>query len=154
MKPLIAIRRVPKIDFMRWHVFGFAFSGFLTLLTVALLLTVGLNYGIDFRGGTLIEARVKTGPADLSAMRARLDSLGLGEFSLQPFGGPLDGPNRLEQEAGGDQGQMAAVRKAQEALGSNIEYRRIEVVGPTVGSELIRAGILATVLALGAIMIY
>lgn len=154
MKPLIVIRRTPKIDFMRWHVFGFAFSGFLTVLTAVLLLTVGLNYGIDFRGGTLIEARVTTGPADLAAMRSKLDSLGLGEFSLQQFGAPSDVLIRMAQQSGGDQAQMAAVKKAQEALGPNVEYRRIEVVGPTVGSELIRAGILATVLAILAIMIY
>src|ERR1051325_9932833 len=136
MKPLIVIRRTPKIDFMRWHVFGFAFSGFLTVLTVVLLLTVGLNYGIDFRGGTLIEARVTTGPADLAAMRARLDWLALGEFSLQPFGPPSGVLRRMAQQSGGGQGPMAAARKAQGPLRSNIEFRRIEVVRPTVGREL------------------
>jgi preprotein translocase subunit SecF len=154
MKPLIVIRHVPKIDFMRWHIVAFVFSGLLTALTVVLYLTVGLNYGIDFRGGMLIEARVTTGPADLAAMRSTLDSLGLGEFSLQQFGGSSDVLIRMTEQPGGDQAQMAAVRKAQQALGPNIEYRRIEVVGPTVGSELIRAGVLATVLAIVAIMIY
>jgi preprotein translocase subunit SecF len=154
MKPLIVIRRTPKIDFMRWHIAGFIFSGLLTVLTIVLLLTVGLNYGIDFRGGMLIEARVTTGPANLAEMRSKLDALGLGEFSLQQFGGPSDVLIRMAEQPGGDQAQMAAVRKAQEALGPNVEYRRVEVVGPTVGSELIRAGILATVLALVAIMIY
>ena len=60
----------------------------------------------------------------------------------------------MAQQPGGDRAQMEAVKQAQQALGPNIEYRRIEVVGPTVGSELIRAGVLATVLALGAIMVY
>ena len=154
LKPLIVIRHVPKIDFMRWHVFGFAFSGFLTVLTVALLLTVGLNFGIDFRGGMLIEARVTTGPANLAEMRGKLDALDLGEVSLQQFGEPTDVLIRMAQQPGGDRAQMAAVKKVQEALGTNVEYRRVEVVGPTVGSELIRAGVLATVLALVAIMIY
>ena len=90
MKPLITIRRVPKIDFMRWHRPGFVFSGLLTALTVVLYLTVGLNYGIDFLGGTLVEARTTTGPANLAEMRSKLDSLGLGEVSLQEFGGPSD----------------------------------------------------------------
>jgi preprotein translocase subunit SecF len=154
LKPLIVIRRVPKIDFMRWRYFGFAFSGFLTVLTIALLLAVGLNYGIDFRGGTLIEARVTTGPADLAEMRSKLDALNLGEVSLQQFGSPSDVLIRMAQQPGGDRAQTEAVKQAQQVLGSNVEYRRIEVVGPTVGSELIRAGVLATVLALGAIMIY
>ena len=90
MKPLITIRRVPKIDFMRWHRPGFVFSGLLTVLTVVLYLTVGLNYGIDFLGGTLVEARTTSGPANLAEMRSKLDALGLGEVSLQEFGGPSD----------------------------------------------------------------
>jgi preprotein translocase subunit SecF len=154
MKPLITIRRVPKIDFMRWHRPGFVFSGLLTVLTVVLYLTVGLNYGIDFLGGTLVEARTTSGPANLAEMRSKLDALGLGEVSLQEFGGPSDVLIRFAQQPGGDASQMQAVQKIREALGPGIDYRRVEVVGPSVGSELIRAGVLATVLALGAIMVY
>ena len=154
MKPLIVIRRVPQIDFMRWHVFGFALSLALTALTIGSFLTVGLNYGIDFVGGTLIEARVTTGPADLAAMRAKLDALHLGEASLQQFGNPNDVLIRLPQQPGGDAAQAKAVQAAREALGAGVDYRRVEVVGPSVGSELIQAGVLATVLALGAIMVY
>jgi preprotein translocase subunit SecF len=154
MRPLIVIRRTPKIDFMRWHIFGFAFSILLGVVSIGLFLTVGLNYGIDFRGGTLIEARVTTGPADIAAMRAKLDSLHIGEASLQNFGSPSDVLIRLPQQPGGDAAQMKAVEVARQALGSGIDYRRVEVVGPTVGGELIRAGAYATVLALGAIMIY
>src|SRR6266705_773616 len=106
MRPLIVIRRVPKIDFMRWHVFGFAFSLALTALPIGLFLTVGLNYGIDFVGGTLIEARTTTGPADLAAMRAKLDALHLGDASLQQFGGPEDVLIRFPQQPGGDAAQM------------------------------------------------
>jgi len=153
MRPLIVIRRVPKIDFMRWRFYGFAFSLALTALTIALFFTRGLNYGIDFVGGTQIEAQTQ-GPANLGKMRSALDSLNLGQASLQQFGSPDDVLIRLPQQPGGDTAQMRAVKKAQDALGPNIQYRRIEVVGPTVGSELIRAGILATVLALGAILIY
>ena len=153
-KPLIVIRHVPKIDFMRWHLFGFAFSLALTALTIGLFLTVGLNYGIDFVGGTLIEAKTTNGPADLAAMRAKLDALHLGEASLQQFGSPDDVLIRLPQQPGGDAAQMQAVELARKALGAGIDYRRTQVVGPTVGSELIRAGVLATVLALGAILIY
>jgi preprotein translocase subunit SecF len=154
MKPLIVIRRVPQIDFMRWHYFGLAFSVALSLLTIALFMTRGLNYGIDFVGGTLIEAKTTSGPANLAEMRAKLDSLHLGDASLQTFGSPDDVLIRLPQQPGGDAAQMKAVELAREALGSNIEYRRQEIVGPSVGSELIRAGVLATVLALGAILIY
>ncbi len=154
MRPLIVIRHVPKIDFMRWHLFGFAFSLTLTAVTIALFATVGLNYGIDFVGGTLIEAKTTTGPADLGAMRAKLDGLHLGNASLQQFGSPDDVLIRLPQQPGGDAAQMKVVQLAREALGPGIDYRRTEVVGPSVGSELVRNGVLATVLALGAILIY
>jgi preprotein translocase SecF subunit len=123
-------------------------------VTIGIFLTAGLNYGIDFVGGTLIEARTTDGPADLAAMRSKLDSLHLGEASLQQFGSPDDVLIRLPQQPGGDADQQKAIAAARNALGPNIEYRRIEVVGPSVGSELIRAGVLATVLALGAILLY
>ena len=154
MRPLIVIRRVPTIDFMRWHIFGFAFSVALSVLTLVLFLTAGLNYGIDFKGGMLIEARVTSGPADLAAMRAKIDALKLGEASLQNFGSADEVLIRLPQQPGGDAGQEKAITAVKKALGQGIEYRRQEVVGPSVGSELIRAGVLATVLALGAILIY
>ena len=154
MRPLIVIRRIPKIDFMRWHLHGFVFSGLLTVLTVVLFLTPGLNYGIDFLGGTLIEARMTTGPANLAEMRAKLDALNLGEVSLQEFGSPSDVLIRMAQQPGGDAAQMKAIQAVREVLGPGVEYRRQEVVGPSVGSELIRAGILATVLSLAAIAVY
>jgi preprotein translocase subunit SecF len=164
MRPLIVIRRVPKIDFMRWHLLGFAFSGLLSILTVVLFLTAGLNYGIDFTGGTLIEVRTTSGPADLAAMRAKLDALKIGEPSLQGYvdkttaecasSPPACVLIRLPEQPGGDAAQQKVVQQVRDALGPGVEYRRTEVVGPSVGSELIRAGVLATVLALGAILIY
>ncbi len=153
IRPLIVIRRVPKIDFMRWHRLGFAFSILLGVVSIALFATIGLNYGIDFKGGTLIEAKTQ-GPADLAAMRATLDALHIGEASLQNFGDPNEVLIRLPEQPGGDAGQQKAIELARQALGPGIDYRRTEVVGPTVGAELIRAGALATVLALVAILIY
>jgi preprotein translocase subunit SecF len=154
MRPLITIRHTPKIDFMAWHKLGFALSLLLTLASIVLFSTVGLNYGIDFKGGTLIEVRVTSGPADLADMRKKLDALHLGEASLQGFGPPTDVLIRLPRQPGGDAAQEQVVRLVREALGSGIEYRRTEVVGPSVGSELIRAGVIATVLALFAIAAY
>src|SRR6516162_4937276 len=154
MRPLIVIRRTPKIDFMAWHKLGFAFSLLLTLSSIVLFLTVGLNYGIDFVGGTLIEVRVTSGPANLAEMRQRLDALHIGEASLQGFGPPTDVLVRLPRQPGGDAAQEKVVQLARQALGQEVEYRRVEVVGPSVGSELIRAGVIATILALLAIAAY
>jgi preprotein translocase subunit SecF len=154
MHPLITIRRIPNIDFMGMRKLGFALSLILTIASIALFFTRGLNYGIDFSGGTIIEARTTTGPADLAAMRSSLDSLGLGDVSLQNFGSPNDVLIRLQRQVGSDQAQEQAVQKVKDKLGSSVEYRRTEVVGPTVGAELIKAGTEATIFALFAIAVY
>jgi preprotein translocase subunit SecF len=154
MRPLLVIRRTPKIDFMAWHKIGFALSLLLTVSSISLFLTVGLNYGIDFVGGTLIEVRVSPAPADLADMRKKLDALHIGEPSLQGFGPPSDVLIRLPRQPGGDAAQEQAVQLVRQALGPGVEYRRTEVVGPSVGSELIRAGVIATILALFAIALY
>jgi preprotein translocase subunit SecF len=153
-RPLITIRHIPNINFMGLHKAGFVLSGLLTIASIVLFFTQGLNYGIDFSGGTLIEARTTSGPADLTTMRSTLNGLGLGEVSLQGFGSPTDVLIRVPRQPGSDQAQQIAVTKVKGALGTAIEYRRTEVVGPKVGSELVRAGVLATVLALIAIAAY
>ncbi len=130
------------------------FPALLTLSSIVLFLTVGLNYGIDFVGGTQMQVRVTPGPANLAEMRQKLDALHIGDASLQGFGPPTDVLIRLPRQPGGDAAQEKAVELARKALGPGIEYRRIEVVGPTVGGELIRAGVTATVLALVAIALY
>jgi preprotein translocase subunit SecF len=154
MRPLIVIRRIPNINFMSLRKLGFALSLLLTVGSLALFFTRGLNYGIDFVGGTLIEVRSTSGPADLAAMRSQLDGLGLGDVSLQNFGSPEDVLIRLQRQPGGDKDQEQAVELVKQKLGTAVEYRRTEVVGPTVGAELIKAGAEATVLALLAIAIY
>lgn len=153
-RPLIVIRHIPNLNFMGWHKIGFALSAVMTIGSIVLFLVQGLNYGIDFAGGTLIEARTLNGPADLAAMRPKLDSLGLGEVSLQNFGAANEVLIRVPRQPGDDRAQMAGVEKIKAALGNSVEYRRTEVVGPTVGNELIRAGVIATVLALLAIAAY
>src|SRR5207247_979362 len=128
------------IDFMRWHYYGLAFSVLLSVLTIVLFLTKGLNYGIDFTGGTLIEVRTTNGPADLAAIRAKIDTLHLGEPSLQGYvdtttaecssSPPSCVLIRLPEQSGGDAAQTKAIQMVREALGTNVEYRRQEVVGP------------------------
>ncbi len=154
MRPLIVIRHVPSINFMSWHKLGFVLSLVLTIGSIGLFFTRGLNYGIDFTGGTVIEARVTPGPADLAAMRATLDKLSLGDISLQGFGTPNDVLIRLQRQPGDDKAQTVAVNKVTEALGPSYEYRRTETVGPKVGGELVQAGTIATILALLSIMLY
>src|SRR5438876_8153151 len=138
MRPLIVIRRTPNIDFMAWHKIGFALSLLLTLSSIVLFLTVGLNYGIDFVGCTLIEVRSTTGPADLAEMRQKLDALHIGDASLQGFGPPTDVLIRLPRRPGWDAGPGKVVQLARQAVGQGVECRRSEVGGPSGGSGLFR----------------
>ena len=148
------LRAVPTFDYFRFHKICFAVSIALTLITVGSLLTRGLNFGVDFAGGIVVEVRTQ-GPANLADMRSKLNALELGDVNLQEFGSPSDVLIRVQQQRGAtEQQEMAAVGKIRETLGNSVEYRRVEVVGPTVGAELIRDGIYAVVLSLLGILGY
>jgi preprotein translocase subunit SecF len=151
------LRIVPddtKFDFMRFRRISFPVSALLSILAISLYFFHGLNFGIDFVGGTLMEVQTKAGPADLAKMRATLGGLGVGEVQLQQFGGPSDVLIRLAQQPGGENAQQAAVEKVKGALGDTVEYRRLEVVGPRVSTEFLTSGTLGLMLAILAILVY
>jgi preprotein translocase subunit SecF len=151
------LRIVPddtKFDFMRFRRISFPTSAILSVLAVAAYFTFGLNFGIDFVGGTLIEIQTKSGPADLGRMRSTLAELNLHDVQLQQFGGPSGVLIRLAEQPGGEAAQQQAVQKVRGALGENVEYRRVEVVGPRVSTELLTYGTLGLVLAIVGILIY
>jgi preprotein translocase subunit SecF len=151
------LRIVPddtKFDFMQFRRISFPISALLSIVAIFLFFHPGLNLGIDFKGGTLIELQTKDGPADLGKMRTTLTGLQLGDIQLQQFGGPSDVLIRVAQQAGGEQAQQAAVGRIRAALGEQIEYRRVEVVGPRVSGELLSYGTLGIITAIGAILIY
>src|SRR5436309_9722305 len=125
------LRIVPddtKFHFMRFRRISFPVSALLSIVAIVLFFHPGLNLGIDFKGGTLLEIQTKSGPADLAKLRATFATLNLGEFQLQQFGSPQDVLIRVAQQPGGEQAQNVAVDKIKAALGSDVEYRRIEVV--------------------------
>jgi preprotein translocase subunit SecF len=151
------LRIVPdntKFDFMRFRRISFPVSALLSIAAIALFFFHGLNFGIDFIGGTLIEVQTKAGPADLAKMRSTIGELKLGDFQLQEFGAPNDVLIRISQQPGGDEAQQAAVRKVRDALGDSVDYRRVEVVGPSVSTELLAYGTIGLMLAICAILIY
>ena len=151
------LRIVPddtKFDFMRFRRISFPLSAFLSIVAIALYFTHGLNMGIDFVGGTLMEVQSKAGPADIAKMRQTLNGLGLGDVQLQQFGAPTDVLIRLSQQPGGVGAQQAAVAKVREALGGEVDYRRVEVVGPRVSTELLAYGTIGLGLAILSILIY
>jgi preprotein translocase subunit SecF len=151
------LRIVPddtRFDFMRFRRISFPVSALLSIVAISLFFFHGLNFGIDFIGGTLIEVQTKAGPADLAKMRATIGALKLGDFQLQEFGAPNDVLIRVSEQPGGDEAQQAAVKKVQDALGDEVDYRRVEVVGPSVSNELLAYGTIGLVAAIGAILIY
>ena len=151
------LRLVPDdthIHFMQLRRYTMPLSAALSVLSIVLFLFVGLNFGIDFRGGSLIEVQTKDGPADIAQMRTTLSGLGIGDVQIQEFGAPNDVLIRVVEQEGGELAQQAVITKVREALGDAVEYRRVEIVGPTVSAELARSGTIAVVVAIIAILIY
>jgi len=151
------LRLVPddtKFDFMRFRRISFPSSAALSIVAILLFFFHGLNFGIDFIGGTLIEARTTSGPADLAKMRTTLEGLGLGDIQLQEFGSPDTVLIRVAEQPGGDEAQQVAKNKVRAALGSDVEIRREEVVGPRVSTELLARSTIGLMIAIFAILIY
>ncbi|MGA8396713.1 MAG: protein translocase subunit SecF [Pseudolabrys sp.] len=139
---------------MRFRRISFPLSALLSIIAISLYFFHGLNFGIDFKGGTLMEVQSEAGAADLAKMRATLGALGLGEVQLQQFGAPNDVLIRIAEQPGGELAQQQAVSKVRGALGNEVDYRRVEVVGPRVSSELLSYGVVGLMLAILAILIY
>ncbi|MGV0760161.1 protein translocase subunit SecF [Tistrella mobilis] len=146
-----------NIDFLRYRIAALVFTALLTVATIGLVVGKGLNFGIDFTGGVLVEVET-SGPADLGAMREALGDGSFGDVSLQNFGADNAVLIRLGQDAGeGDaQGRMVeALRQTlSEKVDPNIQIQRAEFVGPKVGQELIEGAVIAFVVAIAAMMIY
>jgi len=151
------LRIVPddtKFDFTRFRRISFPISAVLTIIAILLYFYHGLNFGIDFKGGTLMEVQAKADAADLAKMRATLSTLNLGDVQLQQFGTPKDVLIRIGQQPGGETAQQEAVQKVRQALGDEVEYRRVEVVGPRVSGELLSMGTIGLFFAIGGILVY
>ncbi|MGB0670695.1 MAG: protein translocase subunit SecF [Rhodospirillales bacterium] len=142
-----------KIPFLSYRKVAFAFSLLLVLGSIALFSGKGLNYGIDFTGGLLVEVRVTDGRG-IADVRRTVETLPLGDVALQEFGQPDDILIRIQRQEGGDEAQQAALDTLQQALGGGVDYRRTEVVGPAVSDELFFDGLLAVGLAILGILVY
>jgi preprotein translocase subunit SecF/SecD/SecF fusion protein len=143
-----------RVPFMQYKGVCLALSIFAMVLALATCFGRGFNYGVDFKGGSMLEVQSNSGPADLSSLRDKLNRLGLGAVQIQSFGAPTDVLIRVEQQPGGDDAQQAAVKKVTEALAGQYTPRRVEVVGPAVSSELRMTGFIAVAAGLLAIVAY
>ncbi len=145
----------------RWHALALTIAMFAGSL-IAIFVAPGLNYGVDFRGGITIEVEDTT-PIDLGAVRDAVGALDLGGAKIQEFGSPQEivvaiESSTVEGKTNADAGQQRVAQLVQdalrEALGDDVKFERVEVVGPTVSGELTRRGIMAVVLATVMMLAY
>ncbi len=155
MKTLKLVKADTNINFIKFRYGALIFSALMMLASIGLFLSTGLNFGIDFKGGTLIEIETSKS-LNLASLRARLNSLDIGEVQIQEFGSPDDILIRVAEKKGiiDNQDNLSSVDKIRHELGENVEFRRVEVVGPQISDELIVKGVRAVSIAIGLMLIY
>lgn len=152
-KPFRPIPDGTNLPFVQWSRYGYIISGVLCILSIWLFVVQGLNYGIDFKGGSVLTIRTQ-GVANIDDIRSKLGALNLGDVEVQEFGGPSDLLIRLEAQAGGEQAELDAQAKVKQALGSSVEFRSTETVGAKVSGELTQQAILAVLISIVGVLIY
>ena len=153
IKPLFNFNQNFKIDFFSVRKLAFSFSVVLIISSFFFLWKQKLNLGIDFIGGIMIDAKFSSNP-NINQLRLDLGNLSLGNFEIQEFGSPDNILIKIEKQKGDEANQLAAIEKVKSLLPVNVDYRRIEFVGPKVGEELKLMGIKAVIFSLIAMFIY
>ena len=162
MKGIQFIPNNTRVNFIGGRMAALVLSSVLIFASLFLTMTRGLNLGVDFTGGTIIEVKVPEQP-NLSDLREQLNGLGIGSVSIQEFGAPDDLLIRLPQQdedtpeaqkAAEDEAQAAVRALLEENFEEAIDYRRTEFVGPQVGEELKKQGAYAVLFSLIGILIY
>jgi SecD/SecF fusion protein len=152
--PVTFVPAGTKIPFMGIRRFTFSLSSVLSVAALVLFVAGDMNYGIDFKGGSLIEVQAKHGDADVGDIRTRLSELNLGEVQVQQFGAPSDVLIRVAAQDAGENAEQSVVTKVRGELENDYDFRRVEVVGPTVSGELARTGTIGMLIALVGILFY
>lgn len=154
MKIFNWVTKDTNIDFMKARKIAYAASIIMVLLSCYFMVFKGFNYGIDFSGGILMEVK-SDHKIDANEVRKQLSGIGLDELTLQTIGENGDEMQiRTQTDDNSEEAQRIAIVKIKEALGSGYDYRRVESVGPQVGDELKRAGVVASLIAILAICAY
>ena len=153
-KPFHIIPNKTKIQFLNFRFMSIFFSTLLVLISISLGFLGFLNFGIDFKGGILIEARSISGPADIPKLREDLKKFDLGEINIQEFGNVSDVLIRFQKQEGEESLQAERLNQIKKFLNIEYEVRRTEFVGPVVGKELQRTSFWAIMIALLGILVY
>ena len=144
-----------EIDFSSKFKFGNILSITIFLISTFFILFKGLNYGIDFKGGTLIELRTDNHKIDISEIRSSLNTMNLGDINVKEFGKKGDYLIKIEAKTQNNNELIPEIKKKlSDNLNSELSFRRVENVGPKVSSELLQSGIIAISLSLAAMLFY
>ena len=146
-----------SIRFIKLKLVSFSISAILSVASIFAVIFIGLNLGIDFKGGILLEVRTSSN-ISIAKIRNEISNLNIGEISIQEFGQDSDYLIRVERQEGSDSAQQIAVEAIKaslnKAFSKDIEYRRLEYVGPTVSKDLVSDGIMAIIFAIIAMLAY
>jgi len=143
-----------NIRFMAIRRYVFAAAAVACVIAIGGFVTKGLNLGIDFKGGSIVEVQAKQGNADLGEIRAKLAELNIGEIQAQSFGGDSTALIRIQAQEGGENAEQSAMTMVRGELEQNYDFRRVEVVGPAVSGELTMNATLGVLASLAAILVY
>lgn len=148
-----------KFSFMQFRSVSFPLSALLSVFTIIVFFAIGVNFGIDFKGGTLVELQAKGQAANISDVRERSNALGFGSVEVAEFGSPRELLLRVELQlaptpAEQERAQQSVVTKLREAFGNDYEFRRVEVVGPRVSGELVQNGTIGVIVAILGVLLY
>jgi len=146
--------KIKNIQFNKYYKFFNLLSSFLIILSIILLLFKGLNFGIDFKGGTLIELRVTDKGVNISSLRNAFSNMNLGDVAIKKFGKDSDFLVKFEKKENNKNLIQYIKKNLNETLTSSFEFRRVENVGPKVSSELLKSGLIAILTALSAMLFY
>ena len=146
-----------SIKFIKLKLVSFSISAILSVASILAVIFIGLNLGIDFKGGILLEVRTSSN-ISIAKIRNEISNLNIGEISIQEFGQDSDYLIRVERQEGSDNAQQIAVEAIKtslnKAFSKDIEYRRLEYVGPTVSKDLVSDGVMAIIFAIIAMLAY
>jgi len=154
MKLLRLIPDNTRFGFMHFRRVTFPFSALASIVAVFAFIFIGMNVGIDFKGGTIVEMQARSGAAEVASIRESVTKLGLGDVEVQEFGSDRDVLLRVSLQPGGDAAQGAVVVKLRQVFEEKYEFRKVEVVGPRVSEELVQNGTVGVLLAILVILIY
>ena len=144
-----------KIQFNKFYKIFNLFSFGLILLSIIFLLFKGLNYGVDFKGGTLIELRTTKDNTTISDIRSAFNQLNLGDVTVKQFGNESDFIVKFEKKENENTNFVGDIKsKLNNLLGEDLDFRRVENVGPKVSAELFKSGVIAIALSLSAMLVY